>query len=93
MPDHEKYSVTATLVPGAGTSSLLRIVSILHSRGALVHELTFRGDQRTGSRLTALVSSSNVGRETVAACLRRSVDTVDVATHESAASNSAAHGD
>lgn len=85
MPDHENYSVTATLVPGAGTSSLLRIVSILHSRGALIHELTFRGDQRTGARLTALVSSSNVGRETVAACLRRAVDTVDVAMHESAA--------
>lgn len=80
MPTHENYSVTATLVPGAGTSSLLRIVSILHSRGVLVHELTFRGDPRGGSSLTALVSSSNASRETVAACLRRAVDTLDVAT-------------
>ena len=82
MPEHESYSVTATLVPGAGTSSLLRIVSILHSRGALIHELTFRGDPRAGSSLTALVSSSNAGRETVAACLRGAVDTLEVVTHE-----------
>jgi len=93
MPDHENYSVTATLVPGAGTASLLRIVSILHSRGAYVHELTFTGDPRTGPRLTVLVSSSNAGRETVAACLRQAVDTLDVVTHDRAACDLAAHGD
>ena len=93
MPDHEKYSVTATLIPGAGTASLLRIVSILHSRGVYVHELTFTGAPRTGPRLSVLVSSSNVGRKTVAECLRRAVDTLDVVTHERATCDLAEHDD
>lgn len=84
MPDHDSYSVTATLVPGAGTSSVLRVVSILHSRGAHIHELIFRGNPGADPRLTMIVSSSNAGRATVAASLRRAVDTLDVVMHEHA---------
>ena len=80
MPDHETYSVTATLVPGAGTASLMRIVSILHSRGVHVTELTFTSDVTAEGKLTARVSSGNAGRETVAASLRQAVDLLEVAT-------------
>lgn len=81
MPDHETYSVTATLVPGAGTASLMRIVSILHSRGVHVTELTFTGGDVTAEgKLTARMSSGNAGRETVAASLRQAVDLLEVAT-------------
>jgi hypothetical protein len=80
MSQHETYSFTATLVPQAGTASLLRIVSTLHSRGVHVHHLEHAADSPSGVTVTGRVTSGNAARTTVEASLRRMLEVVHVST-------------
>lgn len=81
MSVHETYSLTATLIPGAGTATLLRLVSILHSRGVQVSELEFTTGGTAGGTLTVQVTSGNAPRETVEASWQQAVETLRVVSH------------
>ncbi len=81
MSDHrsdQRCSVTAHLQPRSGTAALLRVVSILHSRGTEVHQLDFetRGDDV--ATMTAFVTLGNVGWQTLRASLLRPMEVIDV---------------
>lgn len=76
----ETFSFTATLVPHAGTASLLRIVSILHSRGVEIHHLSHSADSPCGVTVAGCVTSGNAGREALEGCLRRAVEVAEVST-------------
>ena len=80
MSDRETYSVTAVLVPQPDTATLLRIVSILHSRGAQVRQLNFDSEDPAGATVTARVTSGNAGSATLRESLRRVLDVVEVNT-------------
>lgn len=70
-------SVTAHLQPRSHTAALLRVVSILHSRGTEVHRLAFETHDGA-TTMTALVTLGNVGGTTLRASLLRPVEVVDV---------------
>jgi predicted amino acid-binding ACT domain protein len=70
-------SVTAHLQPRSHTAALLRVVSILHSRGTEVHRLTFETCDGA-TTMTALVTLGNVGGSTLRASLLRPLEVVDV---------------
>lgn len=74
----QRCSVTAHLQPRSNTAALMRIVSILHSRGAEVHELAF--DTRGGevATMTALVTLGNVGWKTLRSSLLHPLEVIDV---------------
>jgi acetolactate synthase regulatory subunit len=80
MAQHDSYRVTATLVPDAGTPALLRVVSVLHSRGVAVEALRFSTSRDTEVTVTADVRSGNVGPTTLEASLRRVLEVVEVRT-------------
>jgi ribosomal protein L12E/L44/L45/RPP1/RPP2 len=71
-------SVTAHLQPRSHTAALLRVVSILHSRGTEVHRLTFETRDGDATTMTALVTLGNVGATTLRASLLRPLEVVDV---------------
>lgn len=79
MTDHETYLIRATMVPQPDSTTLLRMVSILHSRGAQVHELNFDiGDPAEGATLTARVTSGNAGCTTLRESLLHVLDVIEV---------------
>lgn len=80
MNHRETCSVTATLVPQAGTATLLRIVSVLHGRGVEVHDLTFAAGSDSEGTVTARVTLGNVGRTTLEGSLRHVLELVEVST-------------
>jgi hypothetical protein len=71
-------SVTAHLQPRSHTAALLRVVSILHSRGTEVHRLTFETRDDGATTMTALVTLGNAGETTLRASLLRPLEVVDV---------------
>jgi hypothetical protein len=71
-------SVTAHLQPRSSTAALLRVVSILHSRGTEVHRLTFETRDGDVTTMTALVTLGNVGWTTLRASLLRPMEVIDV---------------
>jgi hypothetical protein len=71
------YAVTVRMAPQSDTTTLLRVVSILHSRRSTVHQMDFDADQPTGPLLTAQVSLTNAGRVTLQESLRRAADVLD----------------
>ncbi len=71
-------SVTILLCPGADTATLLRVVSILHSRGTLVRRLSFHADGPQGPTVTAEIGVRNASLASVSAALTRSVQVLDV---------------
>lgn len=72
------YTVTAILNPAADTSSLLRVVSVLHGRHTIIHRLTFDTDQAQGPTVTTRISLTNAGWVTLQHSLRRIVDVLEV---------------
>lgn len=78
MSGHQKCFVTASLQPRAGTAALLRVVSILHSRGTEVHALAFEAAADDAATMTAQVTLGNVGRQTLRRSLLRPVEVIDV---------------
>ncbi len=80
MSHGETCSLTATLAPQAGTATLLRIVSVLHSRGVEVHDLTFAAGSDSEGTVSARVTLGNVGRTTLAGSLRHVLELLEVST-------------
>ena len=78
MDELAAYTVSARLTPRSDTATLLRIVSILHSRGATVRQLAFDADDPNGATVTAQVTLSNAGWVTLLESLRRPVDVTEV---------------
>jgi hypothetical protein len=68
------YTLSADLVPGATTAALLRVVSVLHGRCAEVRQLAFHSGAEGASRVTAEVTLSNAGSQTLQASLARNVE-------------------
>ena len=81
MGHRETYSVTATLTPDSGTAALLRIVSIFHSRGVKLHNLTFATDRESAPTVAACLVPGNTRAVVLEESLRRVVDVVKVSTH------------
>ena len=77
---NDSFELNATLVPGSDTAALLRVISILHGRGTLVRELTFRSSDLEGASVTAHVTTRNAGRAHVEASLQRMVEVDRVVT-------------
>lgn len=72
------YTVTSRLAPGSETAALLRVMSVLHSRHAVVHRLTFDSDSAQGPTVTARLSLTNAPLATLQQSLSRLVEVVQV---------------
>lgn len=90
----QRCSVTARLQPRSNTAALMRIVSILHSRGAEVHELAFETRSGDVATITALVTLGNVGWKTLRSSLLHPMEVIDVDARPCGgdASSAASHG-
>lgn len=78
--DHgHTYTATVTLACSEGTTALLRLVSILHRRGAVVDQLSFRSGVGQAATVTAQVALGNTGWWTLQQSLQGLVEVVDVA--------------
>jgi hypothetical protein len=75
------YSATVTLACRESTAALLRLVSILHRRGAVVDELHFRSGPGPTATVTAQVSLGNTDWWTLQQSLQGLVEVVDVVGH------------
>lgn len=73
------YTATVTLACSEGTTALLRLVSILHRRGAVVDQLSFRSGVGQAATVTAQVALGNTGWWTLQQSLQGLVEVVDVA--------------
>lgn len=78
MSGHRQCTFTARLQPRSDTSALLRLVSILHSRGTEVHALCFETRDGSVATMTARVTLGNVGWTTLRASLLRPMEVIDV---------------
>lgn len=79
MPDQPTtYTVTSRLAPGSETAALLRVMSVFHSRRAVVHRLSFDSDSNQGPTVTARVSLTNAPWATLQHSLHRLVEVVQV---------------
>ena len=77
MPRDERCTLTAQLTPHSSTAALLRLISILHSRGTEVIDLSFE-DREDVATVTATVTLGNVGHLTLRHSLLRPVEVLDV---------------
>ena len=77
MASDQRCTLTARLAPRASTAALLRLVSVLHSRGTEVLDLAYesRGD---GATVTATVVLGNVGQLPLRQSLLRAVEVIEV---------------
>lgn len=77
MPRDQRCTLTAQLAPHSSTAALLRLISILHSRGTEVLDLNYES-REDGATVTATVSLGNVGHLPLRHSLLRSVEVLDV---------------
>jgi hypothetical protein len=75
------YTATVTLACRDSTAALLRLVSILHRRGAVVDDLQFRSGPEQAATVTAQVSLGNTDWRTLQQSLLGLVEVVEVAGH------------
>jgi hypothetical protein len=73
----DTYTATVTLACREGTPALLRLVSTLHRRGAIVEDLRFRSGAGQAT-LTMQVSLGNTDWRTLQQSLRALVEVVEV---------------
>jgi acetolactate synthase regulatory subunit len=78
MSEDDSFALTAVLVPGSGTASLLRIVSTLHRRGARVHEMSFEDSPESSATVSLRISATNTGGAVIESSLRRLLDVAEV---------------
>jgi hypothetical protein len=72
------FTLHVRLAPAADGSTLLRVVSVLHRRQALVARLDFDADEAT---VVADLVSPAVGAQTLCASLDALVDVLEVSVH------------
>jgi hypothetical protein len=72
------YTVTSRLAPGSETAALYRVMSVFHSRQAVVHRLTFDSASIHGPTVTARVSLTNAPWTTLQQSLHRLVEVAQV---------------
>jgi hypothetical protein len=77
MPGDQRCTLTAQLVPHSSTAALLRVISILHSRGTEVLDLVYESGAE-GATVTATVALGNIGLQPLRQSLLRPVEVVDV---------------
>lgn len=77
MPRDQRCTLTAQLAPQSSTAALLRLISILHSRGTEVLDLAYES-RKDGATVTATVTLGNTGHLTLRQFLLRPVEVVDV---------------
>ena len=78
MSGDQRCTLTAQLTPNSSTAALLRLISILHSRGTEVLDLAYE-NREDGATVTATVTPGNTGHRTLRQSLLRPVEVVDVA--------------
>jgi hypothetical protein len=78
---YSTYTATVTLACRDSTTALLRLVSILHRRGAVVDDLRFHSSAGQAATVTAQVSLGNTGWWTLQQSLQGLVEVVDVVGH------------
>lgn len=79
MPHDQRCTLTAHLAPRASTAALLRLISILHSRGTEVLDLTYESREHSAT-VTATVILGNIGHLPLRQSLLRPVEVIDVVT-------------
>lgn len=77
MPRDQRCTLTAQLAPPSSTAALLRLISILHSRGTEVLDLAYE-NREDGATVTATVTLGNVGYLPLRHSLLRPVEVLDV---------------
>jgi hypothetical protein len=77
MPRDQRCTLTAQLAPSSSTAALLRLISILHSRGTEVLDLAYEG-REDGATVTATVTLGNIGHLPLRQCLLRPAEVIDV---------------
>jgi hypothetical protein len=88
MTDQQRcptHTMTVTLAPGETATALLRLVSVLHRRGAGIQYLSFRSEDRLPMDVTVQVTLRNTGWPSLQESLRRLVEVlhVEVGPHAS----------
>lgn len=73
----ERCTLTAQLAPRSSTATLLRLVSILHSRGTEVLDLAYESHEQ-GATVTATVALGNLGQAPLRQSLLRATEVVAV---------------
>lgn len=77
MPRDQRCTFTAQLAPHSSTAALLRLISILHSRGTEVLDLAYES-REDGATVTATVRLGNIGHLPLRQSLLRPAEVVDV---------------
>ena len=77
MSRDQQCTLTARLAPRSSTAALLRVISILQSRGTEVIDLAYES-REDGATVTATVTLGNTGHLTLRQSLLRSVEVIDV---------------
>lgn len=77
MSRDQRCTLTAQLAPRSSTAALLRVISILHSRGTEVLDLAYESREE-GATVTATVTLGNVGHRSLRQLLLRPAEVIDV---------------
>ena len=77
MPRDQRCTLTAQLAPHSSTAALLRVISILQSRGTEVLDLSYESREE-GATVTATVTLGNIGHLPLRQFLLRPAEVIDV---------------
>lgn len=81
MSRHQQCTLTAQLAPYSSTAALLRLVSILHSRGTEVLDLEYES-REDGAQVTARVALGNIGHASLRQSLLRAIEVLAVVAEQ-----------